>query len=210
MNLEGDSLTGLKLLHSEDNDSLAISSRDTGSNHNFFCEASILNIETKIDSMEESKTARKPGHDARMKKRQLERDFQKRRSEEGTSLGAILIATSSLNSDEDVGEQKSSLEVATGQCENFSIRAAQKISIMDQISSIFRTKNKKQQTRQLEPVRKIEEDDSDLSFFSTPAYSPNNRLNSFGEVVESDRTDDDKYLSISADILPDFNKAYGN
>jgi len=210
MNIEGDSLAGLKCLLSEDNDSLEISPRDTGSNQKQKFEASTLNVETEIDSTEEIKRVLKPGHDARMRKRKLEQDFKKRRSEEGTSLGAILMATSSLNSDDDVGEQKSNLEVPTGQFESISNRAVQKTSIMDQISSIFRNANKKQPTRRLEPVRKIEEDDSDCSCLSTPAYSPSNRLNSFGEVVGSDRADEDRYLSISADILPDFNKAYGN
>lgn len=204
MNLEGESLAGLKLLQSEDNDSLAHSSRDTGSYTKKKCETNKLSTTSKIDTIQESKGERQPGHNARTRKRQIEQEFQKRRlwSEENTSMGAILIATSSFNCDGDVGAQRLSIEIATGQCENLSPPAVQKKSIMDQISTIFRTKNKKQQIRRLEPNRIIEEDCSDLSSLSTPAHSPSKGLNSFCEAIQNNRTDEANYLSINTNALP--------
>ena len=131
----------------------------------------------------------------------------RKKSMEGTSMGAILIATSSLKSDEEIGEHRSKieavekqnsikLEVHTGQDENLSAGPEQKRSFMNQISTIFRPDSKKQQIRRLEPIGINQEDGSVLSFLNTP-QNTGNKINSF-----RDETETDKYLSVNTHILP--------
>ena len=198
MNLEsgssvGGSLVGLKLLHSQDNQSLSKSLASYKKDN-----------QTRRDKMEGRKESIKPGHTARMRKRQIERglqDLKNRSSEEGTSMGAILIATSSLKSEEEREQQNQSIEIVSGQFEDNSPGQVQKKTVIGQISTIFRPKIKKQKTSQLEPVRIIE-DGSDLSLFSTP--SPSHRLKSFAEqAIQIDQTDRYDSLSVNTEVLLD-------
>lgn len=191
-------MVGLKLLHSETVNTPS-SVRDGGKYENKN-EPNKLHNEIEVDADEESVPSR-----ARMRKRQIEKDFQHRRSDAGTTMGSILIATESLKSDDDVEGQKTSLEVVEEQerdnvellkCDSLSSEPEQKRSFMDQITTIFRPNSKqKPQVPRLQPVRYHQDDDSDLSFLSTP-HSINNKLNSFNDSGRRGRTDDD------SDFLP--------
>ena len=191
-------MVGLKLIHSETIKTPS-SSRDVGKYENKY-EPKKLQSEIEIDADEESVVSR-----ARIRKRQIEEDYRKRRSEGGTTMGSILIATESLKSDEDVEGQKTSIEVVEEQernnvellkCDSLSSEPEQKRSFMDQVTTIFRPKIKqKPQVPRLQPVRYQHDDDSDLSFLSTPHSIPN-KLNSFNDSGRRGRTDDD------SDILP--------
>ena len=205
MDLEGDTLVGLELLRSETNNSSSNSARDVGNHEKNNYEVQKRRFEIKGETDEESIGSR-AGYKARMRKRQIEMDLRKK-SMEGTSMGAILIATSSLKSDEEIGEHRSKieavekqnsikLEVHTGQDENLSAGPEQKRSFMNQISTIFRPDSKKQQIRRLEPIGINQEDGSVLSFLNTP-QNTGNKINSF-----RDETETDKYLSVNTHILP--------
>ena len=186
MNSDGDSLMELKLLRSDDKKFSAPSSRNAGSFTKQAYDFKNLISETTIDAAQKFGGSRQPGQNARMRKRQIEQEFQKRKSEENTSMGAILFATSSFSHNGDV---ESGIKEATGQHESLSPSIAQKSSILEQISSIFRTQNKKQQIHRLEPVRTMEDDDSDLSFLSTPqARTPSKSLNFSGKALQHDET----------------------
>mmetsp|Transcript_7300 Transcript_7300/g.17798 ORF Transcript_7300/g.17798 Transcript_7300/m.17798 type:complete len:622 (+) Transcript_7300:41-1906(+) len=181
MNSDSDSLTGLKLLNSDDNNSLAPSSRDMGCYRNQAYDFQNLKIETKIDAAQMNGGVRQLGQNARMRKRQIEEEVKKRKSEELTSIGSVLFRTSSINYNEEV---ESGIEVAIGHCESLSPNIAQKASIFDQISSIFRTENKNKQIHRQEPVRMIKGDDSDLSLLCTPqAQGPSKKLNFSSQAV---------------------------
>ena len=188
------SLVGLKLLNSQDSYS-AKSSADARSYKKQNYEAERIAIETVIDANDDAKGRSKTSHDARMRKRQIEQDFKKRKSS-GTSMGAILIATSSFQSDEESGEQRSGLEDASDQNSNHTWSE----SILHQISTVFRTKKKKQKLLRLEPVQIIEEDDSDSSCLSTPVQIPNEGLSYFNERHQNDKYDEEHCLSINTDI----------
>lgn len=209
-----DSLVGLKLLQSQDNASVAKSWTSFKKKKKYGSPSfkkkkkygsKRLNDKTNIIAKEERKESSKPGHKARMRKRQIERDlqdFQNRRSGsgEGTSMGAILIATSSLNSGEGGDQPKQSIEIGQEQRDDISTEGLQKKSIMGQLTTIFRPKNKKQKTDRLEPVRKLEDDGSEQSFFSTP--SPSNKLKLLSvQTGERDQPDRNDRLSIDTDIL---------
>ncbi len=172
--LESDSLVGLKLIHSE-----AINTPSVGGYEKNRYEPKRSQIETESDGDDESVASR-----ARMRKRQIERDFEQRRSEAGTTMGAILIATESLKSEDDVEEQEERIEVVVEEkveilkCESLASEAEQKSSFMDQVTTIFRPKSakKKQEIPRLEPVRINPDYDSDLSLLSTP-HSTISKLN---------------------------------
>ena len=165
---------GLKLIHSE-----IINTPSVGGYEKNKYEPKRSQIETESDGDEESVASR-----ARMRKRQIERDFEQQRSEAGTTMGAILIATDSLKSEDDVEEQKETIEVVEEKveilkCESLASEAEQKSSFMDQVTTIFRPKSakkKKQAIPRLEPVRINPDYDSDLSLLSTP-HSTISKLN---------------------------------
>ena len=162
MDLESDSLAGLDLL-SQNN-----------------------NYKANRDNDEESVASR-----ARRRKRQIELALEQSRSGEGTNMEAILVATSSLRSDEE-SEVKSFSEQRTRSPD-------EKRSFMEQISSVFRHKSSRARVRRLESVPMNQDDGSELSFMSTP-QSSTNRPNSFRK--------EDKYLTIPKSILKVDNSEY--
>lgn len=196
MNLEEESLMGLKLLRSEDNSSL-----DMGSYKKHNGPPSKFDIESKIESMKKAQESSQPGYDARMRKRKLEQQFRKRGSREGTSMEAILIATSSFNTDEDGSERISSVEISAGHYENASTSVAHNVSIMNRVSNIFRRKKIEDHVPKLEPVRTTGEDDSLLSYESEGFISPVSALRSFRLVAQVDMVDEEICSSINTDDL---------
>lgn len=132
------------------------------------------------------------GSRARMRKRQIELALAKSRSQEGPSMEAILVATSSLRSDEESEVQKPRRRSAKLRRSSESQKPNEKLSFMEQISSVFRSKSNKPQVRRLEPVPMNQDDGSVLSFMSTP-HSSTNGTKSFRE--------EDKYLGVPKSIL---------
>ena len=106
-------------------------------------------------------------------------------------MEAILVATSSLRSDEE-SEVKSFSEQRPRSPD-------EKRSFMEQISSVFRHKSSRARVRKLEPVPMNQDDGSELSFMSTP-QSSTNRPNSFRK--------EDKYLTVPKSILKVDNSEY--
>ena len=163
MDLEGDYLDGLELL------------RENSKN------------KANRDKDEESVGSR-----ARMRKRQIELALAKSRSEEGPSMEAILVATQSLRSDEESQAEKAGRKSAYRRRSSERQKTHEKLSFMEQISSVFRSQSNKPQVRRLEPVPMNQDDGSVLSFMSTP-HSSTNGPKSFRE--------EDKYLSVPKSIL---------
>lgn len=103
------------------------------------------------------------------RKRQIEQALEKGRSGESTSMGAILIATKSLGSQDEIEGQKTNMDVVEKQRSiGLGENSVQKRSFMEQISAIFRPTSKKSQIRRLKPVGMNQDDGSVLSFFNTP------------------------------------------
>lgn len=163
MDLEGDYLDGLELVRENSK------------------------YRTNRDKDEESVGSR-----ARMRKRQIELALAKSRSEEGPSMEAILVATSSLRSDEESEGRKPGRKSANIRRSSEPQKSNEKLSFMEQISSVFRSKSNKPQVRRLEPVPMNQDDGSVLSFMSTP-HSSTNGPKSFRE--------EDKYLGVPKSIL---------
>ena len=198
MNLDSGSLAGLKLLRAEDNSSLAYSAGDIVRKKGQKWKENELRIETdshQVDKTKEKEWPIQPGRNARMKKRKME--------QEGTSLEAILKATSSFNTEEDGDYQSEgmpSVEIVAGDHENHSEGVSQKTSIMKRVTNFLQGKKKKQRVRHLEPVRILEEGESILSCPSTPAHSLGNR-NLFREENIYDKSNEGKTLSIGTKIV---------
>jgi hypothetical protein len=163
MALEDESLVGLRLLGSEEYSSTS-APRYTVPTLDTYQSSAGLRL---LGSEEEED--QQYGNNARMRKRQIEREIQQQGSQEGPSMEAILIATLSFNSDEDGGDQvdkivttmiqspkknayslkrSSRVEVATGDDETPSGNIIQTTFVLSRLSNLFQKKNKKQQSRQ--------------------------------------------------------------
>jgi hypothetical protein len=165
MALEDESLVGLRLLGPEKYSSTSAPRYTVPALDTYQSSAGL-----RLLGSEEEEENQQPGNNARMRKRQIEREIQQQGSQEGPSMEAILIATSSFNSDEaDGGDQvkktdatkiqspkniscslkkKSRVEVATGNDKNRSENIIQTTSVLSRFSNIFHRKNKKQHSHQ--------------------------------------------------------------
>mmetsp|Transcript_23391 Transcript_23391/g.64874 ORF Transcript_23391/g.64874 Transcript_23391/m.64874 type:complete len:785 (+) Transcript_23391:170-2524(+) len=180
MNLDEDSLAGLKLLSNEDSSSLAYSKQSFLRKKNHECKGNMPKVESEshqLGNMKGDEVSKQKGQYARLRKREIEHQIQKRVSNEGTSLEAILMATSSFNTDED-GDQDdgvSGVEVCTDDFETHLDSGSQTSSLLQRILHMFRSKKKKHVPR-LEPVQMVEDGDSLLSYPITPARSVDKRI----------------------------------
>ena len=163
MSLEDESLVGLRLLGSEGHSSTSAPRYTVPTLDTYQSSAGLRLLGS------EGEEDQQIGNNARMRKRQIEREIQQQGSQEGPSMEAILIATLSFNSDEDGGDQvdktdttkilspkenayslkrSSRVEVATGNDETPSGKIIQTTSVLSRLSIFFHKKNKKQQSHQ--------------------------------------------------------------